>query len=85
MTLQQITYMGVLESIRVKQENFPYRYKYEEFYKNFELLSPAFVEGRYDLMTPDQRLSKEWKNLTEEIIKRVFAPLDLVQYQEFSR
>ena len=53
MTLQQITYMGVLESIRVKQENFPYRYKYEEFYKAFELLSPAYVEGRYDLMTPE--------------------------------
>lgn len=47
--------MGVLESIRVKQENFPYRYKYEEFYKNFELLSPAYVEGRYDLMSPEQK------------------------------
>ena len=33
MTLQQITYMGVLESIKVKQVNFPYRKKYNDFYK----------------------------------------------------
>ena len=65
MTLQQITYMGVLESIRVKQENFPYRYKYEDFYKSFELLSPAYVEGRYDLMTEDQRATKDWRKLVE--------------------
>ena len=51
MTLQQITYMGVLESIKVKQENFPYRKSYEEFYKQYELLSPAYSEGRYAMMT----------------------------------
>ena len=32
MTLQQITYMGVLESVDLKQKNYPYRKKYEEFY-----------------------------------------------------
>jgi hypothetical protein len=36
------------------------------------LLSPAYVEGRYDLMTEDQKASKEWRKLVEEIINRVF-------------
>ena len=45
MTLQQITYMGVLESIKVKQENFPYRKKYEDFYRIYELLSPGYSDG----------------------------------------
>lgn len=58
MTLQQITYMGVLESIKVKQENFPYRKKYEEFYKIYELLSPAYVEGRYDLLSESQKSTR---------------------------
>ena len=28
MTLQQITYMGVLESVELKQKNFPFRKKF---------------------------------------------------------
>lgn len=83
MTLQQITYMGVLESIRVKQENFPYRYKYEDFYKNYELLSSAYVEGRYDLMSQDQKNMKKWNELGKEIMLRVFAPLAPEEYQDF--
>lgn len=63
MTLQQITYMGVLESIKVKQENFPYRRKHEEFYKAYELLSPAYADGRYDLMSEEVRMSKNWHQL----------------------
>lgn len=50
--------MGVLESIKVKQENFPYRKKYEDFYKIYELLSPAYVEGKYDLMTDEVKKGK---------------------------
>ena len=82
MTLQQITYMGVLESIRVKQENFPYRYKYEDFYRIYELLSSEYVNGRYDLMDEGTKRSKdsEWKNYTEEIIKKAFGPLSLEEY-----
>lgn len=55
MTLQQITYMGVLESIKVKQENLPYRYYYEEFYKANEIMSNAYVNGRYDLMKEHEK------------------------------
>lgn len=47
MTLQQITYMGVLESVDLKQKNYPFRKKFEEFYSDFELLSPRFAQLRY--------------------------------------
>jgi len=38
MVLQQITYMGVLESIKVKQINYPYRRTYQDFYERYEQL-----------------------------------------------
>ena len=83
MTLQQITYMGVLESIKVKQENFPYRKKYEDFYKIYELLSPAYVEGKYDLMSEEVKKTKQWNELTKQIMDRVFAPLKKEEYERF--
>jgi myosin heavy subunit len=48
MTLQQMTYMGVLESVKLKQDNFPFRKKYEEFYADYELLSEHFAVERFD-------------------------------------
>jgi myosin heavy subunit len=50
LTLQQITYMGVLESVDLKQKNFPYRKKYEEFYARYELLGPLYGTCRYEKM-----------------------------------
>lgn len=47
MTLQQITYMGVLESVDLKQKNYPFRKKFEEFYADYELLSPRYSQVRY--------------------------------------
>lgn len=75
MTLQQITYMGVLESIRVKQENFPYRYKYEDFYRTYELLSREYAAGRYDLMDEATKASKQqlWRGYCEQILADVFC------------
>jgi myosin heavy subunit len=82
--------MGVLESIKVKQENFPYRKKYEDFYRLYEILSPGFAEGRYDTMPEstremkrDESNPKGFKMLSEEIIKRVFSPLDQSEYSHF--
>ena len=82
MTLQQITYMGVLESIKVKQENFPYRKKYEDFYRIYELLSPGYGEGRYSMMSEAVKQSKDWKALAEEIMAKVFAPLNKNEYSK---
>jgi myosin heavy subunit len=45
-----MTYMGVLESVKLKQDNFPFRKKYEDFYKDYELLSEHFAVERYDQM-----------------------------------
>ena len=42
MTLQQITYMGVLESVDLKQKNYPFRKKFEEFYAEYELLGSRY-------------------------------------------
>jgi myosin heavy subunit len=42
--------MGVLESVDLKQKNFPYRKNYEEFYSRYELLSPLYGQCRYDNM-----------------------------------
>jgi len=47
MTLQQITYMGVLESVELKQKNFPFRKKFQEFYAEYEILSPRYTKERY--------------------------------------
>ena len=47
MTLQQITYMGVLESVDLKYKNYPFRKKFEEFYAEYELLSPRYSAVRY--------------------------------------
>ena len=47
MTLQQITYMGVMESVALKQKNFPFRKKFEEFYAEYELLSPRYAQKSY--------------------------------------
>lgn len=73
--------MGVLESIRVKQENFPTRKKYEEFYRLYEILSPAYGEGRYGMMTDQQKASKDWHQLSTEIMERAFAPLEKSAYE----
>lgn len=83
MTLQQITYMGVLESIKVKQENYPYRKKHEDFYKLYELLSPEYSKGRYDLLPESEKQSRDWKALGEQIIQRVFAPMKPEEYSDF--
>lgn len=61
MTLQQITYMGVLESVDLKQKNYPFRKKFEEFYSEYELLSPRYAEKRYYQM---DKMTEDFKALT---------------------
>ena len=64
MTLQQITYMGVLESVDLKQKNFPFRKKFEEFYAEYELLSPHYAVERYYQMN---KASVDFKSKVQEI------------------
>ena len=39
--------MGVLESVDLKQKNYPFRKKFEEFYGEYELLSSRYSTMRY--------------------------------------
>jgi myosin heavy subunit len=66
MTLQQVTYMGVLESVDLKQKNFPYRKNYEEFYARYELLSPIYGKCRYDNM---DKGAYDFRELSVSIVK----------------
>ena len=59
--------MGVLESVDLKQKNFPFRKKFEEFYSDFELLSPRFAQLRYYQMK-QQRSPENWESLSREIM-----------------
>jgi len=65
MTLQQITYMGVLESVALKQKNFPYRKKFEEFYAEYEILHARFAEKRYYQM---EKGSEDFGSMAGEIV-----------------
>jgi hypothetical protein len=65
MTLQQITYMGVMESVALKQKNFPFRKKFEEFYSDFELLSPRYAQKRYYQM---DKGSEDFQKLACDIV-----------------
>ena len=64
LTLQQITYMGVLESVDLKQKNYPFRKKFEEFYAEYELLSPRYAAVRYYMMN---KHAEDFKALTLQI------------------
>ena len=56
--------MGVLESVDLKQKNFPFRKKFEEFYAEYELLSPHYAVERYYQMN---KASIDFKSKVEEI------------------
>jgi myosin heavy subunit len=58
--------MGVLESIDLKQKNYPYRKSFEEFYQRYEIISPIFGTQRYDQM---DKGSTDFRQLSSEIIK----------------
>ena len=64
--------MGVLESIRVKQENYPYRFKFEDFYRKYELLSSHYSEGRYDLLSEDKKNQEIGKKNAKTLFQEYF-------------
>lgn len=66
MTLQQITYMGVMESVALKQKNFPFRKKFEEFYAEYELLSPRYAQKRYYQM--EDKSSEDFVKYSSDIV-----------------
>lgn len=63
LALQQIRYLGVLDSIKIRKESFPVRRMYQKFYERFFELDPNSNKFSYTQMlakNPDFRdLSKE--------------------------
>jgi myosin heavy subunit len=57
--------MGVLESVKLKQDNFPFRKKYDEFYADYELLSEHFAVERYDQMAK----SSDFEGYSKKIVE----------------
>lgn len=57
--------MGVLESVELKQKNFPFRKKFMEFYQEYELLSPRFAEVRFFQMNKN---TEDFDGLSKAIV-----------------
>lgn len=72
MTLLQMTYMGVLESIEVKQKNFPYRRRFDEFYKRYEDLCPSTASKRFKILVEEK---VDFKKLCKEILNSTLRGL----------
>ena len=77
MTLQQITYMGVLESVDLKQKNYPFRKKFEEFYAEYELLSPRYAEKRYYQM---DKMAEDFKGHVVQIFEMYLLGMGTDKY-----
>lgn len=69
MTLQQVTYMGVLESIEVKQKNYPYRRKFIEFYQRYEDLCSASATKRFEEYVAQKA---DFEALSRKILEETF-------------
>lgn len=72
MTLLQMTYMGVLESIAVKQKNFPYRRKFTEFYQRYEDLCSISASKRYNILVAE---NADFRSLCQKILDETFRGL----------
>ena len=62
--------MGVLESVDLKQKNFPFRRKFEEFYSEYEILSPRYATVRYYQM---DKSAEDFESMAKEIISGTMA------------
>lgn len=67
-----MTYMGVLESIEVKQKNFPYRRKFSEFYQRYEDLCSISGTKRYSTLVSE---NADFKSLAEKVLSETFRDL----------
>ena len=63
MTLQQIKYMGILDTIKVRKDSYPIRRPYERFYEKYEDLSSVHSKKSY---FDHIRLGSNFKTMTQE-------------------
>jgi myosin heavy subunit len=77
LVLLQITYMGVLDTIKVRKANYPHRLTYMRFYERYEDLCSV------SLSTPFRLLVKQNPNyieLAKQLIKEQFGSIGQDQY-----
>lgn len=77
LVLMQITYMGILDTIKVRKANYPHRIPYARLYERYEDLCSV------SLSTPFRVLSKtnpNYMELTKQLIKEQFGELAQGQY-----
>ena len=65
--------MGVLESVELKQKNFPFRKKFEDFYSDYELLSPRYATIRYYQMN---KASEDFETMAKQIMSTYMNGVD---------
>lgn len=69
--------MGVLESVDLKQKNYPFRKKFEEFYAEYELLSPRYAAVRYYQM---DKASEDFKAHIVQIFEQCLLGMGMDKY-----
>lgn len=78
LVLQQIQYLGVLQSIKVRKESYPIRRNYKMFFERFSELS----DNKKSLKQLEQDPKTDYKSFIEKIMKEKFKNLnkDLVLF-----
>lgn len=67
LVLQQIRYLGILDSIKIRKESFPVRIPFKKFFQKYYELHPDSHKFTYEqVMTED--LQKDYKILCRELI-----------------
>ena len=65
LTLQQIRYLGVLDSIKIRKESFPIRMPFMRFFQKFYELHPDCNKMSYAEVMKDDN-TKDYRNLCKE-------------------
>jgi len=77
LVLQQITYMGVLDTIKVRKVNFPHRIKYNRFYERYEDLCSLSLSVPLRILITQ---NPDYTKLTKEIMNEQFSEFGKDQY-----
>lgn len=72
LVLQQIQYLGVLQSIKVRKESYPIRRNYKNFFERFSELS----DNKKSLVQLEQDPKTDYKSLIERLMKEKFKNLN---------
>lgn len=66
LSLQQIKYMGILDTIKVRKDSFPVRRLYKQFYRRYEELHPESKKYSFE---KHESMGSDFKKLSRELCK----------------